>query len=70
MSPQGILYAHNSKKGIIIEVKEIKWHDMKMCNYSHPFKRTSTQAPGRIKGCENKSQQANYFDKLFKPRVH
>jgi hypothetical protein len=39
-----------AKQGIIIEVKEIKWHDVKMCNYSHPFKQTSTKAPGRIKG--------------------
>jgi hypothetical protein len=59
-----------AKQGIVIEVKEIKWHDVKMCSYSYPFKQTSTQAPGRIKGCENKSQQANCFNKLFKPRVH
>jgi hypothetical protein len=59
-----------AKQGSIIRVKERKWHDVKMCSYSHPFKQISIQAPGRIKGCENKSQQANYFDKLFKPRVH
>jgi hypothetical protein len=59
-----------TKQGIIIEVKEINWHDVKMCSYSHPFKQTTTQAPGRIKGCENKSQQANCFNKLFKPQVH
>jgi hypothetical protein len=51
-----------AKQGIIIRVKERKWHDVKMCSYSHPFKQISIQAPGRIKGCENKSQQANYFD--------
>jgi hypothetical protein len=60
----------SANQGIIIGVKERKLHDVKMCSYSHPFKQISTQAPGRIKGCENKSQQANYFDKLFKPRVH
>jgi hypothetical protein len=51
-----------AKQGIIIRVKERKWRDVKMCSYSHPFKQISIQAPGRIKGCENKSQQANYFD--------
>jgi hypothetical protein len=60
----------SANQGIIIGVKEIKLHDVKMCSYPHPFKKISTQAPGRTKGCENKSQQANYFDKLFKPRVY
>ena len=35
-----------------------------------PSSQAPTKLPGTIKGCENKSQQADCFNKLFKLQVH